>query len=360
MRRSILGAVAGAATLALVAGTVGPAAAAPGPAAQSTQWMGGELKNGVLHNPQFNFDDYGLTLDFGLAFDATDKNKLVKKVRQGLAPNVGAYTGTGGTVYAGATAKMASFAEAAGANPANYGGVDLIAQLEGTVAESGPITGRIEDTSEFGDYANVVGQGFAVRALAEADSPKAGDATDFLLQQQCSAGYFRVYFTTDKTAADQSCDGAPAAQKKPDTDSTALALLNLIEADDDSPAVKTAISSGVKWLKGQQKANGGFGGGPLTKAANANSTALAAWVLAERNQCAPAGKAAKFVKGLQLTRNYGNKKFKEKGAVAYNRKALNDAKKKGINKTTQDQFRRATAPSSVALVALTKAGCKGL
>lgn len=362
MRTSILGAVAGAATLALVAGSFSPAVAAPapGPAAQSTQWMGGELKDGLLHNPNFGgFDDYGLTLDFGFALEAAGKNKLVKQIRTGMAPNAAAYAGSGTSIYAGSTAKLASFAEAAGANPANFGGVDLIAQLEGRVATSGPITGRIEDQSDFGDYANVVGQGFAVRALSEADSPQATSATDFLLAQQCDAGYFRVYFTEDKDVADQSCDGAPAAEKKADTDATALTILNLLEAD-DSPEVKAAIRSGVQWLRSQQKANGAFGGGAQTKPVNANSTALAAWVFAERDLCAPAKKSATWVKGLQLTRNYGPKKLSEKGAVAYNKKALNDAKKKGITKETQDQFRRATAPSSVALLALTKAGCKSL
>ena len=36
-----------------------------------TSWLAGQLTSGVVHNDQFDFDDYGLTVDFGLAFAAT-------------------------------------------------------------------------------------------------------------------------------------------------------------------------------------------------------------------------------------------------------------------------------------------------
>ena len=61
-----------------------------------------------------------------------------------------------------------------------------------------------------------------------------------------------------------------------------------------------------------------------------------------------------------MPKNYGTPRFDEKGAVAYDGKALKDAKARGIRADTQDQFRRATAQSAPTLLALTKAGCEAL
>ena len=68
-------------------------------------------------------------------------------------------------------AKAATFARVAGANPTSYGGVNLVTRLEERVSATAPIVGRIEDRSSFGDYANTLGQSYAVRALTEAVDP---------------------------------------------------------------------------------------------------------------------------------------------------------------------------------------------
>ena len=160
-------------------------------------------------------------------------------------------------VYAGATAKAAVLAQSQGKNPRSFGGVDLVTQLEGRVATAAPITGRIEDaydpTDQFGgDFANVIGQAYAAQALALAGSAKAGAATAFLLQQQCAKGFFRQYFTTDKTRADQSCQGAPAAERGASTDATALAVLAL--QDVKGAKAKAAVKKAVAWLDGHPAA----------------------------------------------------------------------------------------------------------
>lgn len=370
--RFVSGVVAGATALALVSTAAGPATAAPAaaapaaaaPSAQATTWLAGELRNGLMFNNEYGFYDYGLTVDAGLAFATTGKVKQRNTVRAAMAKRVDSYTtgadfGSPEEVYAGATGKLLSFAIAAGADPHSYGGVDLVQRSEDTVSDSGPIAGRIEDSTAQ-DYANVIGQAYAVRGLSLAGSDEADAARGFLLEQQCDAGYFRLNLTPDKNAADQSCDGAPKAQQRPDTDATAIVLLSLIASGADDDATKAAIKFGSLWLRDVQRDNGGFGGGPSTRGVNANSTGLAGAVLASRNVCGPAKRAARFLQALQVTKNYGSKKFKERGAVAYDKAGLRAIKAGGITRSTQDQARRATVQAAPTLLALTRDGCHRL
>lgn len=370
-RRALAGVVAATAALTLVSTSVDPAAsatslpaAAASPSGQATAWLGGELRHGLMHNSEYGFDDYGLTVDAGLAFVATGRTKQRNTVRSAMAEHVDDYTtgaefGSPDAIYAGATGKLLSFAIAAGANPRSYGGVDLVQRSEDVVADAGPITGRIEDAGGQ-DYANVIGQAYTVRGLSLAGSDEADAARVFLLQQQCDAGYFRLNLTPNKSAADQSCDGARKAARQPDTDATAIALLSLIASGADDDATKAAIKFGTLWLRNAQRDNGGFGGGPTTRGVNANSTGLAGAVLASRELCGPARRAARVLQGLQLTRNYGSKRFKERGAVAYDRAGLRAIRSRGITRSTQDQARRATVQAAPTLLALTPDGCHRL
>ena len=66
-------------------------------------------------------------------------------------------------------------------------------------------------------------------------------------QQQCDKGYFRQYFTADKTRADQSCQGAPRAERGASTDATALAVLAL--QDVKGSKAKAAVKKAVAWLE---------------------------------------------------------------------------------------------------------------
>ena len=89
------------------------------------------------------------------------------------------------------TAKAAVLALSQDKDPHAFGGVDLVEQLEGRVAASAPITGRIEDaydpTDEFGgDFANVIGQAYAAQALSLVGSAKATSATAFLLRSSAT------------------------------------------------------------------------------------------------------------------------------------------------------------------------------
>lgn len=346
------------ATIALGAGTtVGTAtsAYAGDPIDQTERWLGKQLTGGLVHNNQFDFDDYGLSIDVGLALQELGQTRTAKTVRKAIAKNVDSYT-TGadfgsGDIYANATAKAAAFAQVTGADASDFGGANLIKRLGRRVANTAPIAGRIQDKST-DDFANVIGQSFAVQALTTAGHKKAGKATRFLLAQQCKGGYFRLNFTTDKTAADQTCDGGKRkSTSAPDTDATALAVLSLLEDPTPAKTVRRAISRAVAWLTKVQAKNGSFGGGTSTEAPNANSTGLAASALGAAGSCAQANKAAKWLTKLVVSGVSG-----ENGAIAYDKTALAGAQD-GISVAEEDQFRRATAQAAPALVYTVIDGC---
>ncbi len=176
-----------------------------------------------MHNGQFDFDDYGLTADTALALEAIGHERAtLHKIRHALARHVDDYTTFKKQRFAGSIAKLLVVAQQTGGDPVDFGGVNLVRRLEQRVATAAPIAGRIEDRSS-SDYANTIGQIFAVRGLLKAGSASGGPALRFLLKQQCHNGAFRLDFNADKTAAAQGCTKPGSA----DTDVTALAVIEL-------------------------------------------------------------------------------------------------------------------------------------
>ena len=345
-----LAAVAAAGLLVLT--VPGPASAAPDDT--SAGWLSRQLTDGLVHNQQYDFDDYGLTADTAFALDAIGGHGAdLKAIRRALAAHVD--SGTTGVdfgsddVYAGSVAKAVVVAQVTGADPRAFGGVDLVKRLNGRVSDTAPV-GRLEDRSTT-DYANTIGQAFAARGLAVARSAEAGEAIGYLLKQQCSQGFFRLGFAA-KDAGKQGCDAGTKAESAPDTDVTALAVLNLraVPQGQRTAAVRAAIDDAVGWLKRHQKDNGSFGGGPATEASNANSTGLAAWALGDAGTCGKARDAARWVKGLQVSGDVsGTPLAGEKGAIAYDRAAFRAARENGIGTNEQDQWRRATSQAAPGL-----------
>jgi hypothetical protein len=353
-KKLVVSALTLAVSVGLTVGTAAPAQAGD-PIDQTERWLAKQLTGGLVHNNQFDFDDYGLSIDIGLALQELGQTGTAKTVRRAIAKNVDSYT-TGadfgsGDIYANATAKAAAFAQVTGADARDFGGVDLVARLGRRVANKAPIAGRIQDKGA-ADFANVIGQSFAVQALTTANHKKAARATRFLLAQQCKGGYFRLNFTAKKTAADQTCDGGKRrTTSAPDTDATALAVLSLLEDPTPSKTVRAAIKRAIAWLTRKQADNGSFGGGTSTEAPNANSTGLAAWAMGSAGACARAHKAAKWLTRLVVWGVSG-----ENGAIAYDKAALAGAQD-GIGVDEEDQFRRATAQAAPALVFTIIDGC---
>ncbi len=261
---------------------------------------------------------------------------------------------------ANATAKTLALFQTLSPARTTVQGVNVRTRLESLTAGAAPITGRIADTSfEDGvpdgqDYANSIGQAFAAYALTKAGSTVAPDVVDFLLKQQCADGGFRLQFTPDKAATDQTCVGNPAPSSDADVDTTAIVLqeLNQIPTTGPITAAKTAARS---YLLAAQKSDGSWGGGQGTSASNANSTGLAASALgATEPTAAGVEKAAQWLRAHQATSyDLCDRLGPGLGAVALNDTALATARTEGIpTPATGDQFRRATAQALPALAYL--------
>lgn len=339
-------AIAAAALGVSVLGVVAPAQAADGETtgrtAGAAAWIVGQLGDDALLQGQFG-PDYGLTIDAGLSLAATgEQPAALARISDAIAANLDSYiTGEAfddpGSTYSGAAAKALVFSQVAGADPADYDGGELLERVEGVVDDT---TGRSGDVSIYGDYANTIGQSFVVRGLNAEGSDEAAAATDFLLQQQCSEGFFRLGFSAPD-ASDQTCDGD--ADAAPDTDVTAFALLALVEQAGDAE-VDAAIESGVAWLEETQAEDGSFGGGVATEAPNSNSTGLAGQALAEAGADAAAGEAAAYVAALQVPAVCeAGPLATEAGAVAYDSAAFEAGQADGITEALGDQWRRTTA-----------------
>ncbi len=351
LRRALLGLV----STVLVAGSVAavPADAATRPAASSAGWLSRQLTDGVVHNDQYDFDDYGLTLDVWFALNALD----VRAPKQGdildaLESRIGEYTTYGATTYAGPVAKLLAAVETAGVDPSTYGDGSLLSTLESLVVTSGPETGRAKDDDAGGvDYSNTIGQSYAVRALALADDDLAGSATAYLLRQQCPAGFFRESMGTADDG-DYGCRrGRKVGTGQPSVDATAFGLMALrVARANGVHKLRDDIKDGVRWLKRHQHRNGSFTGNGER---NTNTTGLAAAVLAGP---APrkAAKAARWIERLRVTRKTASDGALggEAGAVAYDRRAYRQAVQDGIGDADRDQWRRATAQAAVGLDAL--------
>jgi hypothetical protein len=350
MRKLLQAAAIASAGLLIV--TAGAADAAQAPTTTASKWLDAQLTGGLIHNNSYGFDDYGLTADTALALQRLGAGKKeLKPTRKALAAHVNDWVrgGTTTDLYAGSVAKAAVTADALGADPKRFGGDNLIKLLQGTVSTSGATKGRIQDTSAYGDYANTLGQALAAQALATSRPKKAKPVVTYLLEQQCSAGYFRLYFA-DPTAP-QTCNaGDKATTSVPDPDATSSALLSLQALPQQTKKVKKAEKKAVRWLLKQQAKNGSFVGGTSTATPNANSTGLAASALGGAGECKAARKAGKWVSKLQVTKAKATGALASaKGAIAYDADALAAATSTGITVDTQDQWRRATTQAAPAL-----------
>ena len=309
-----------------------------------------------MHNPNFGgFDDYGLTIDAAFAIDAIGGNgAVIRQVRTALAPNVGSYVeypanGAGDLHQsAGPLAKALVFAQVAGADGTSYGGRNLVGELAARVSVAGPIAGRIEDRTVSGDtdpstagvqpdsdYANMIGQAFAARGLTKAGSAKAASATAFLLQQQCSAGYFRLNFAP----RDRGRPGLRRRRRRRQRPGHRRDRAGRAPARRRSAAPTRrstgAIAKATGWLTAQQKSDGSFGGGPTTSAANANSTGVAAQALASQGACVAAGPSRRG--GSRACRSCPRPRPRrsngELGAIAYDAAALATGRRRPASPT---------------------------
>ena len=325
-------------------------AAQAAPADHGADWLSSRLNSGVIVDG--GFPSYGLTIDTAFALKAISGHRTdLRQIRKALQQHVTDYTGAGAERYAGPTAKLLVAGQTLGADPRSFGGFDLVHRLNRLVTRSGPAKGRIADQSAFGDFANTVGQILAVRGLTAAGSHLAGATRRFLLEQQCSPGYFRLDFARPQ-APNQSCGkNSPA-----DPDATSYAVVELWKTSKGHPAFRAALKRAVSWLLDQQRPSGAFIGGTSTATPNTNSTGLAGWALGITGKCGPARKAAIWVQGLQVGVEPNTSPLAgERGAIAKDLAAFKAGERDGITSDTEDSWLRATPQAAPSL--LFRHGC---
>ncbi len=298
------------------------------------------------------FIDHGLTLD---VFFALKDLGVARERREGildaLETRVDDYVDLSGKTAAGSLAKLVTAAQRQHRDLAGYEDGDLLARLRQTVHRGGATDGLAE-AADPPFATNTVGQSFAVRALATADSGLADDATRFLLKQQCDNGYFRLFVES----ADSTCDGGTVAQSGPSVDATAFAVQALLVADRRDVGVRAsrireAVASAEAWLLRKQRNSGAFREDGV---ANANTTGLAAAVLADLGRDGRADRAAEWLRERQVTRRLAQDGALggERGAVAFDDQAFEAAVEDGIRRGVRYQWRRATAQAAAGLDAL--------
>ncbi|WP_306749656.1 prenyltransferase/squalene oxidase repeat-containing protein [Saccharothrix yanglingensis] len=229
------------------------------------------------------YPDQGLTLDLGFALAAADVARDgVERIgawvsRPEVMGNYLHFDAPERESYAGAHAKLALFASVSGADPTDFGGVDLVAGLTALKAPSG----RFTDRTAYQDYSNGFTQAFAVLALDRAGgAPR--DAVDFLAGGRCpdDGGYPLVPATAPCTSH---------------VDATAMAVQALLAADRPDDA-----APGLTWLERRQADSGGFAGEDGSAEGNANSTGLAAQALRMGGRTGAADRAVAFLESLQV------------------------------------------------------------
>ncbi|MDX6277029.1 MAG: hypothetical protein QOJ72_1157 [Nocardioidaceae bacterium] len=333
-----------------LAGTTQSAQAA-GPnsyAYSSAGWLSDQLTDGLIHNPNFGgFDDYGLSIDTFLALHTLGtRTSAATSIINALKADPTLYTtgeafGDPGSQYAGASGKLAAAVQLQGDDTTDFGGHDLITELEDLVTLSGAGAGRAVDTSTFGDSSNAIGQSWDVRALAVAHSGLAQSATNYLLKQQCNDGSVRVQESDIQCTTDHGT-----------VDGTAFAIQALEVAKANGVTdVQDDIDSAVSWLIADQAPDGSYSDDGT---ANTNSTGLAAATLKTEGKLGPAGNAAAWLVSHEVTDAVADDTAlsNELGATAFDQDALDAGKTDGITDATRDQWRRATTQAAIGINAL--------
>ncbi|MDQ3663043.1 MAG: terpene cyclase/mutase family protein [Actinomycetota bacterium] len=318
----------------------GAAAAPADKAHRAADWEVTQLRDGRINNVQFDFTDWGLTIDTYFALVAADNHPAeASNVITTVSDNVREYVSFGGDFFGGPVAKALLARRVAGMDASvESANLNLRRKLANLVAP----TGRVKD-SGVKDYSNTISQSFAVLAFARSGELPEEVAT-YLLRQQCDRGYFRLGMFN------REC-GRGAGQA--DVDATAYALQALVMARSEGVDLPAgAVQDTERWLAGAQRDNGAFSGAGPTEGSNSNSTGLAAQALKLVGRDAAVRKAAGWVEDLQLTRAdaAGTPARRDLGAIAYDPSHFELALQNGLDETTRDTWRRSTPQAVLAFV----------
>lgn len=276
----ILAAVA-ALLLLLPAGVAG-AQAPDDSVAAAAGFLASQLVDGTYAETEFDgdrFPDPGLTADVVLALSAAGRGgDAIARAVDWLEDQTAMYVGDGDEAYAGAHAKLALTVDVAGRDATDFGGRDLLADLQSLETEEG----RFSDRSEFGDFSTGISQSLALLALERAGDGPSDAAVSFLADAACDDGGIPVQFDADTCTSD--------------VDATAFAAQAFLAV-----GAGDAADAALAWLLDRQADDGSFGANGDDAVANANSTGLAAQALQAAGEGTAADAAVAWLEGLQQT-----------------------------------------------------------
>jgi hypothetical protein len=309
IRRSALIAVVSGVAVASLAlpSAVNAAPTTPSPAAAAAGYLARQMSAHSNHLVDVfggkTYADDGETADAVLSMDAAGAAQheatLATKWLEKDAKNY--LGGTVPDIYPGSAAKLLLVAEAQHVDPTNFGGINLVDDIDQTSGGGGAPAGEFQNASDTKFSASVLVQSLALLALADSastDSPSS-DAVAFLRGQQCANGGFQVAIRTDPMPA--------CATSGEDIDTTAYAVQALLAVGQHGSAEIAAM-----WLAGARRPDGGWSEAPGGKS-DANSTALAVEALIDAHRGA-AGSGLKWL----LSHQQGCSAAKgSRGAVRY-------------------------------------------
>lgn len=278
MRRYLIASLLAVMLLCGLIGQVAAAPLAPSVAANATSWLRGQQQpDGGLPGMKGGSDP-SATADAAVAFAAAGIDPAqVKQGDHSIIDFLTASAGSYGASAAGA-AKLALAAAAAGKNPHDFGGVDLISRLKG----------HLDPKSGLYDQ-QIFTHAYAMLALAAAKEPVPPAAINGLEQHQAGDGSWSFTGSTDPGQGDSN--------------TTAIAVQALTAA---GSAGSTAIEKALGYLKTVRVSDGSYAyqpGGASPPAGDANSTALAIQALAAAGQSPEAGVAGSPLDALARFQN---------------------------------------------------------
>ncbi len=191
-----------------------------------------------------------------------------------METHVDAYVRQDGSDGPGQLALLILDAHALGSSARSFGGSNLVSRLVATQQTSGKDKGLFGTKAQVSGYlAGVYDQGLALSALAGAGVTGGSAITaaeSWLHHQQCPDGGWTSY-----KSKDNPCDGSPADDEGPDTNSTSLAIQGLSAQGDLGAADATKA---LDFLADAQDSDGGWGYEPNAAGApgstDPDSTAL--------------------------------------------------------------------------------------
>ncbi len=301
-------------------------------AAHAGAFLERELAAGghVFDYPGTDQADFGVTIDAVLALAATgtgpaEASAATRQLETHLDDYLGPAFGTT-ELYAGPVAKTALLAMTMGQDPRGFAGRDLLSDL----ADLQTSGGRYADRTAYTDTSNTFTQGLALAALVRAGEQVPSVGVEFLLDQRCTDGGFKLFVESDECTSDP--------------DATALAVVALLAVDD--AAAESAAQAGLDFLVDRLDADGGIGGGVGAESANTNSTGLAAMAFTAGGRAAERERADGFLTSMQLD---CTAPAAARGAIAYDADAHAALVAAGAGAQVSDQERRATSQAAFGL-----------